>query len=347
MVSIIVPVYNAQNSLERCLMSIIRQRYPQWELILVDDGSQDDSLAICKRYSDKDSRIRVFHTENCGVSSARNTGMENAHGEYISFVDSDDMIHTDFLSECLSNKEDLIVTNYKKPWNKSDHFSPWHSSSELGYAHLAYRNGSKIDSLHYKEDHPELIFQQRGVRTVWGKVFVRKIIEEHHIRFDTNIRYGEDTIFVLQYCLHIKTIAYVFQHLYEYEKPPYYAFFKYKTTLDEYLNILSILQDLTLRLRAKSYNVDVLYAKNVNAICGSYIVSLYCAGCYSYKERKYYVQKLRNAIKTGNHWGLIKKIRLLSVLMETHAPFFMKDFLLRMNFAIKSIKRRMLNKKYK
>ena len=114
MVSIIVPVYNAQNSLERCLMSIIRQRYPQWELILVDDGSQDDSLAICKRYSDKDSRIRVIHTENCGVSSARNTGMENAHGEYISFVDSDDMIHPDFLSECLSNKEDLIVTNYSK-----------------------------------------------------------------------------------------------------------------------------------------------------------------------------------------------------------------------------------------
>lgn len=321
MVSIIVPVYNAQDSLERCLMSIIRQRYPQWELVLVDDGSQDDSLEICKRYSNMDSRIQVIHTDNCGFSSARNTGMENAQGEYIVFVDSDDMIHPDFLSECLSNKEDLTVTNYIKP--------------------------SKIDSLHYKEDHPELIFQQRGVRTVWGKVFVRKIIEDHHIRFDTNIRYGEDTIFVLQYCLHIKTIAYVFQHLYEYEKPPYYAFFKYKTTLDEYLNILSILQELTLRLRAKSYNVDVLYAKNVNAICGSYIVSLYCAGCYSYKERKYYVQKLRNAIKTGTHWGLIKKIRLLSVLMETHAPFFMKDLLIRMNFAIKSIKRRMLNKKYK
>ena len=137
MVSIIVPVYNAQNSLERCLMSIIRQGYQQWELILVDDGSQDESLAICKRYSNMDSRIQVIHTDNCGVSSARNTGMENAQGEYIVFVDSDDMIHPDFLSECLSNKEDLIVTNYIKPWNKSDHFSPWHSSSKLGSAHLA------------------------------------------------------------------------------------------------------------------------------------------------------------------------------------------------------------------
>lgn len=321
MVSIIVPVYNAQNSLERCLRSIIRQSYPQWELILVDDGSQDDSLAICKGYSDKDSRIRVFHTENCGVSSARNTGMENAQGEYIVFVDSDDMIHPDFLSECLSNKEDLIVTNYIKP--------------------------STLDSLHYKEDHPELIFQQRGVRPVWGKVFVRKIIEDHHIRFDTNVRYAEDTIFVLQYSLHIKTIAYVFQHLYEYERSPNHSVFKYKTTLDDYLNILSILQDLTLRLRAKSYNVDVLYADNVNLVCGSFIISLYCAGCYSYKERKYYVQKLRNALTTRVHWGLIKKIKPLIVLFETHAPFFMKDYLLRMNFAIKSQKRRMLKNKYK
>ena len=321
MVSIIVPVYNAHNCLERCLMSIIRQSYPQWELILVDDGSQDDSLEICKGYSDKDSRIRVIHTENCGVSSARNTGIENAHGEYITFVDSDDMIHPDFLSECLSNKEDLIVTNYIKP--------------------------SKIDSLHYKENHPDLIFQQRGVRPVWGKVFVRKIIEDHHIRFDTNVRYAEDTIFVLQYSLHIKTISYVFRHLYEYERSPNHSVFKYKTTLDEFLNILSILQELTLRLRAKSYNVDVLYAENVHSICGPYIISLYCAGCYSYKERKYYVQIFRNAITTRTHWGLIKILKPLSVLMETHAPFFMKDFLLRMNFAIIRQKRRMLKNKYK
>lgn len=321
MVSIIVPVYNAHNCLERCLMSIIRQSYPQWELILVDDGSQDDSLEICKGYSDKDSRIRVIHTENCGVSSARNTGIENAHGEYITFVDSDDMIHPDFLSECLSNKEDLIVTNYIKP--------------------------SKIDSLHYKEEHPDLVFQQRGVRPVWGKVFVRKIIEDHHIRFDTNVRYAEDTIFVLQYSLHIKTISYVFRHLYEYERSPNHSVFKYKTTLDEFLNILSILQELTLRLRDKSYNVDVLYADNVNVVCGSFIVSLYCAGCYSYKERKYYVQKFNNAITTRTHWGLIKILKPLSVLMETHAPFFMKDFLLRMNFAIIRQKRRMLKNKYK
>ena len=321
MVSIIVPVYNAQNSLERCLMSIIRQGYQQWELILVDDGSQDESLAICKRYSNMDSRIQVIHTDNCGVSSARNTGIENAQGEYIVFVDSDDMIHPDFLSECLSNKEDLIVTNYIKP--------------------------STLDSLHYKEDHPELVFQQSGVRPVWGKVFVRKIIEDHHIRFDTNIRFAEDTIFVLQYCFHIKTIAYVFQHLYEYEKQSYYAVFKYKTTLDEFLNIFSILQGLTLRLRAKSYNVDVLYAENIHSICGPYIISLYCAGCYSYKERKYYVQKLRNAITTRVHWGLIKILKPLSwiVLIETHAPFFMKDFLIRMIFAIRSQKRRMLKNK--
>lgn len=319
MISIIVPVYNAQNCLERCLLSIIRQSYTQWELILVDDGSQDESLKICKSYSNKDSRIQVIHTDNLGVSSARNTGIDNAHGEYITFVDSDDTIHPDFLLECLYNKEDLIVTNYKKP--------------------------SIIDSLHYKENHPKLVFQQSAIRPVWGKIFNRKIIKDHKIRFDTNIRFAEDTIFVLKYCLYIKTIEYVFMHLYEYEMPPYYAVFKYKTTLDEYIKILSILQELTLRLRSKSYDVDVLYAENVNSICWPYIISLYSAGCYSYKERKYYFRKFSNAITTKTHWGLIKIFMPLSFLMETHAPFFMKDLLLRINFAIKKHKMKMRTNK--
>ena len=127
--------------------------------------------------------------------------------------------------------------------------------------------------------------------------------------------------------------------------PPYYAVFKYKTTLDEYIKILSILQELTLRLRSKSYDVDVLYAENVNSICWPYIISLYRAGCYSYKERKYYFLKFSNARTTKTHWGLIKIFMPLSFLMEMHAPFFMKDLLLRINFAIKKHKMKMMTNK--
>ena len=90
--SIIVPVFNVRNYLSDCIDSIISQSYSDFECILIDDGSTDGSGAICDEYAKKDSRIRVFHKENGGVSSARNIGLDNASGEWIYFVDSDDQI---------------------------------------------------------------------------------------------------------------------------------------------------------------------------------------------------------------------------------------------------------------
>ena len=92
LISVIVPVYNAKKYLDRCIQSIINQKYKELEIILVDDGSKDNSLEICKSYADKDNRIQVIHKENAGVSAARNTGIEAASGDFIAFVDSDDYI---------------------------------------------------------------------------------------------------------------------------------------------------------------------------------------------------------------------------------------------------------------
>ena len=89
MVSIIVPVYNTEKFLHRCIDSILAQTYTDFELLLIDDGSKDSSGAICDEYAVKDARVRVFHKENGGVSSARNLGLDNAKGEWITFVDSD------------------------------------------------------------------------------------------------------------------------------------------------------------------------------------------------------------------------------------------------------------------
>ena len=97
MISIIVPVYNASQYLYRCIESILNQTYKDFELILVDDGSTDESYEICKKYANEDDRIRVFHKENGGQSSARNLGLDFATGEYISFIDSDDWIHPQML----------------------------------------------------------------------------------------------------------------------------------------------------------------------------------------------------------------------------------------------------------
>ena len=95
LVSIIVPVYNAQRTLKRCIVSILNQTYPHIELVLINDGSKDKSGIICDEYARKDSRVKVIHKENGGVSSARNLGMDNATGKYFLFVDSDDWISRD------------------------------------------------------------------------------------------------------------------------------------------------------------------------------------------------------------------------------------------------------------
>ena len=115
-VSIIVPVYNAENHIERCFDSIIAQDYPNWELIIIDDGSSDSSGDRCDRYSLWDKRIRVVHKPNGGVSSARNTGLKVCKGDYIGFMDSDDSLEPEFLESlynaAIENDADIVCCNY-------------------------------------------------------------------------------------------------------------------------------------------------------------------------------------------------------------------------------------------
>ena len=110
--SIIVPVYNVENTLSRCLDSILRQTFKDYELLLIDDGSTDKSGLICDEYADKDKRIRVFHKINGGASSARNVGLDNAQGKYIGFVDSDDWVVADMyeylIARLESTKSDVV-----------------------------------------------------------------------------------------------------------------------------------------------------------------------------------------------------------------------------------------------
>lgn len=112
-ISIIVPIYNAENHLEKCIKSILTQTVEDLELILVDDGSKDNSLSICKAYANKDSRIKVIHQKNAGVSAARNHGIEVAEGDFIGFVDSDDWIDAHMyeilLEEAKKTNADVVM----------------------------------------------------------------------------------------------------------------------------------------------------------------------------------------------------------------------------------------------
>ena len=102
-ISIIIPIYNTEMYLTRCIESVETQTFKEWELILIDDGSTDDSLQLCEKFAQKDNRIRVIHTENLGVSMARNLGINEANGKCITFIDADDWVDTAFLEILWNN----------------------------------------------------------------------------------------------------------------------------------------------------------------------------------------------------------------------------------------------------
>ena len=202
-VSVIVPVYNVEPYLPRCIDSILAQTYTDFELILVDDGSPDNSGAICDEYAAKDPRIRVIHKENGGVSSARNAGLDVATGEYVAFVDSDDYVSMLYLEKLIRNKCDLSICSCYK-------------ISENGHSEifLSVENETYLVTSEKIADW----FDKRYLIYVWGKAFRRAIIESANLRFDCRISLGEDTVFAVNYILLCNSIEFIADSLYFYIK---------------------------------------------------------------------------------------------------------------------------------
>lgn len=177
MISIIVPVYNVEKYLRKCLDSILSQIYSDFELLLIDDGSKDQSGKICDEYAARDSRIRVFHKENGGVSSTRNLGIEQVKGEWITFIDSDDWVDADYLAN-FTMDSDLCVQGY----------------------YCGERMCQYADD--YVKSHVGAIYMKRGyVQGPYCKLFQASIVLNNQIRFDEKLSYGEDILFLMQYSL--------------------------------------------------------------------------------------------------------------------------------------------------
>jgi len=202
MISVIVPVYNAAKYLEKCIQSILAQTYSDLELLLIDDGSKDLSGEICDKYAELDSRIRVFHKMNGGVSSARNLGLDNAKGEWVTFIDSDDVVKEDYLYAMISPSDaDLIVSSFEF----LDKIEDWDNTISKRF--------------YQKEEIKDFLD-----RYIWSvalcapfcKLFKRSLIGD--IRFDINIAFKEDTIFVFQYLCRVNTIYTVESYSYQYRR---------------------------------------------------------------------------------------------------------------------------------
>ncbi len=210
-VSIIVPVYNAEKYLPACLRSILRQSYRSLEVILVNDGSKDGSLAVCKKFAAKDSRVRVIDIPNGGVSNARNTGVAAATGEYVQFVDSDDLLAKNMtevlVRELEKDAADLAVCGHKQVFVQKN------GVKEKRYACTGERCLMAREA--FLEQLPTLVLQG-GMECVWNKLYRRSMIIAQNAIFPTDTSYGEDYLFNIPYFAACSRVVFLTEPLYCY-----------------------------------------------------------------------------------------------------------------------------------
>lgn len=194
-VSVIVPAYNVEKYIKRCIYSILNQKYKYIEIIIVDDGSTDDTLLLCKELADQDKRIHLISQKNMGVSSARNEGIKNATGEYVLFVDSDDYLIENSIELLVNEKErsntELVCLSYnliKTRGRIERHI----------YQNIVYKDND------YKSNLVKIINDLSCAP--WAKLFEMAIIKKHAIKFPIDTPYGEDAIFLYEYMSHIKSL---------------------------------------------------------------------------------------------------------------------------------------------
>ena len=197
MVSMIVPVYNTEKTLSRCIDSILNQTYRDFELILLNDGSTDTSGEICDAYAKKDSRVRVVHKENTGVSDTRNRGIDLARGEYLQFLDSDDWITPDatalFVRTATEQQCDMVISQFYRVIGE----------------HVSQKGAIDEDGLMDRSTYANHMMQKPAdfyYGVLWNKFYKRSIITEHRLRMDQSISWCEDFMFNLEYVRHTQTI---------------------------------------------------------------------------------------------------------------------------------------------
>lgn len=207
MISIIVSVYNAEKRLNLCIDSLIKQTYKDIEIVLIDDGSTDDSAKICDSYADKDSRVKVYHIDNRGVSRARNIGIEKSTGDYIMFCDSDDSV-ADVWCELLYNQ--LIK-------NTSAWISCGFAKDYSGIKHSPVVVLSEDEDISFltKEEYYN-VYKTGTSGYLWNKIYVSSVIRENKIRFDENTDYAEDALFNNRYLKYCDNICFINKPLYNY-----------------------------------------------------------------------------------------------------------------------------------
>ncbi len=209
LISVIIPVYNAQKTVERCVQSLYQQDYKALQIILVDDGSKDDSFQVMSDLYEKDARIVLVRQENKGCAEARNAALLKATGKYYIFLDADDTMQKGALKKMLNamHDNDLLIAHY--------HFVMGKVFSQRG---LIVDN-TTMDDAHFM---PELLKNPGSFyfSALWNKLYRGDIIRENHITFDNKLTWGEDFAFNMCYYMHVKHVRLLPFPVYNYYKAP-------------------------------------------------------------------------------------------------------------------------------
>lgn len=318
MISIIVPIYNAEKSLNRCLKSILNQSYSDFELILVNDGSKDSSEEICLAFKRADNRIIYIKKENAGVSSARNLGLRQIRGEYVTFIDSDDYIQEGYLEKLLSGANSDFV------------LSGFHSTERISYV----PNSAFIEKSSFKDKIPQLVDHPYLLYTPWAKLYKSSLLKKSNLFFDESLRLYEDTIFVLTYLSICESISIIPYAGYEYIGS-WGGISKYKLSQKEVEHRCKLEYDVLT-------NIEKKYCCHINKYHRCYAVNYldelykkytdrYCLELY----RKYHTQEETNVFlrdiysfptydalrKLKNDFGHISQQESLSYLEDLHHFF--------------------------
>ena len=289
-ISVLMPVYNSEKFLLETVQAVINQSYTDWELILVDDGSTDNSKEICTKLMNDDKRIKYILQENLGVSHTRNVSLENAQGKYIVFVDSDDLIHEDYLK--------ILINSIEK--NNSD-------ISVCNFIERKISNTGNIEDIN-REFYPKEVMEMSEMKgyimefgnsgllnPLWNKIYKREIIENNNITFDEKVKTGEDFIFNLQYFRKTKKISFIKENLYYYirrnNNSITYQYIEnmYERGWEIHSLLESFLEDMNFYNKENAY---VLYGNHLTGAFSAFL-NLYHDNCkLTSKEKREYIRRI-------------------------------------------------------
>lgn len=299
-ISIIIPVYNVEKYIDECLKSVLEQTYKNLEIILVDDGSKDNSAKICDDYAKRDNRVKVFHKENGGLSSARNVGMRAVTGDFFIFLDSDDYwIKLDFVEEMIklvmNNNTDLIIFGYTR-------------NEESVSDHVRDKETEKtISNLDKTECFEWLIKNDKLQSSAWNKMVNTRFLKNYNINFQEGI-YSEDIDWTARLLIYVNKIFYFDDYIYFYRSNDQSIThnIKEKNIIDLKNQILKILSFAD-EIKSEGY-----YEWYMNYCSYQYITFLNCiVTVETISDRKKYInemKKYRYLLKYNTN----KKVKIVS-----------------------------------